>query len=126
MVGKRQSDGYLLDFGDVKKTLRGICKEHNEYLLLPMKSDVLTFKKTETNIEIFCEDGSHFSVPKSDCKELPIAHTSAEELAEYICGLLLDKLGKDFLIKQRNITFIEISVSEAPGQSALYQQKLSL
>lgn len=34
-------DGYVLDFGEIKKMSRVICKELNESFLVPMNSDVL-------------------------------------------------------------------------------------
>lgn len=83
-----------------------------------MKSDVLTIKENDKNIEIICEDGSFFSFPKTDCKQLPITHTSAEELAEYFLNSVLEKFSMDFLINERKIKTIEVSVSEAPGQTA--------
>lgn len=42
------SDGYVLDFGDVKDVTKAACKELNEYLILPGKSDVL---------DIYVQDG---------------------------------------------------------------------
>ncbi len=44
---RRSSDGYLLDFGDVKAVVKKICKELNEYFLCPMHSDVLDISKHE-------------------------------------------------------------------------------
>ena len=78
------NDGYVIDFGDVKKILRNICKELNEYFIVPMKSDVLDIKEDGTQLCMTCEDGSFFSFPKGDCKMLPLYHSSAEELAHYI------------------------------------------
>ena len=45
---RRNSDGYVLDFGDVKEVTKAVCKELNEYLLLPGSSDIL---------DIYVEDG---------------------------------------------------------------------
>lgn len=77
-------DGYLIDFGDIKKAARAICKELNEYFILPMLSDAMTISEEDSQICLTCEDGAKFSIPKTDCAILPIYHSSAEELAHYL------------------------------------------
>jgi dihydroneopterin triphosphate aldolase (PTPS-III) / 6-pyruvoyltetrahydropterin synthase len=76
-------DGYVIDFGDIKKSTRRLCKELNEYFIAPMKSDTLSFSEVDKQLCIVCEDGSTFSFPKTDVKMLPIIHSSAEELSHY-------------------------------------------
>ncbi len=39
---QRGHDGYLIDFGDIKKVTRTLCKELNEHLIVPTRSDVMT------------------------------------------------------------------------------------
>jgi 6-pyruvoyl-tetrahydropterin synthase len=44
LIGERiQEDGYLLDFGDVKRAVRKLCKEMNEHFICPMLSDVIEY-----------------------------------------------------------------------------------
>jgi dihydroneopterin triphosphate aldolase (PTPS-III) / 6-pyruvoyltetrahydropterin synthase len=76
-------DGYVIDFGDVKKATRKLCKQMNEYFLCPMKSDVLTITEADQQVCLVCEDGSNFSFPRTDVMMLPIIHSSAEELSHY-------------------------------------------
>lgn len=78
------NDGYLIDFGDIKKATRAICSSMNEYFICPMKSPSMKITETETQICLDCEDGSHFVFPRTDCKTLPILHSSAEEMAHYV------------------------------------------
>ena len=82
--GRLNIDGYLIDFGDIKKATRSICQSFNEYFLCPMKSEAMTITEDKNNMCLNCEDGSFFSFPKADCILLPIYHSSAEELAHYI------------------------------------------
>lgn len=83
--GRLNVDGYLIDFGDIKKATRSICQSFNEYFLCPMKSEAMNITEdSNNNICLNCEDGSLFSFPKADCILLPIYHSSAEELAHYI------------------------------------------
>lgn len=78
-------DGYLVDFGDVKRVVRFLCRSMNEYFICPMKSDVMKIKESDDGLQICltCEDGAFFSFPKNDCVQLPLVHSTAEELAHY-------------------------------------------
>ncbi len=91
VIGKSylQSDGYLMDFGIIKKAVRSLCKSMNEYFICPMKSDVLTIKEEGTQLCLECEDGAIFSFPRTDCLLLPLIHSSAEELAHYMYFALI-------------------------------------
>lgn len=121
-VGKDtlNSSGYLIEFGEIKKVVRAVCNDLDEYFLCPMKSDVLRINENHNQILIECEDGSAFSIPKSDCKLLPIAHTSAEELARYLWCRVVRDIGVDVLSRQ-NVNEIELTLSESEGQSATFR-----
>ncbi|KAK8802038.1 hypothetical protein WA158_006433 [Blastocystis sp. Blastoise] len=121
LKGPVYSDGYVLDFGDVKSITRRMCKQFNQHFLVPMKSDVLKINVTEKQVEITTEDDSFFSFPLVDCVLLPIIHTSAEEMAKYLCDLFLKELGEE-TIKKRHIQEIDISVSEITNQTANYHR----
>ena len=116
-------DGYLLDFGDIKIASRNLCKSLNEYFICPMNSDAIEITENTTNLCLQCEDGTNFSFPKSDCAMLPLVHSSAEELCHYLWFQLVRRLGIDSLHK-RGIKILEVSVAEAPGQSAIYRNSL--
>jgi len=76
-------DGYVLDFGDIKKVARKLCKSLNEYFICPTKSTDMVITEADGQVCLECEDGSKFSFPRSDCAMLPIVHSSAEELAHW-------------------------------------------
>jgi len=132
LFGKLCDDGYVIDFGDVKKIVKEACKDLNEYFLVPMKSDVIDINTVPhtrdgvtvgEQIELRTEDGSFFSIPASDCKCLPIRHVTAEELAEYLWDDVVQRLTMEFLCR-RGIRTMEISVAERPIQRALYKRNL--
>lgn len=125
LEGALGDDGYVMDFGEVKGVVVAICKEWNERFICPMNSDALEIKTVEGNLTIDCEDGAHFSFPADDCLLLPIVHSSAEEIAEYFCSLLVKRLSLNYLVN-RKVTKLEISVAEACNQEALYTVDLSL
>lgn len=81
--GHLGNDGYLIDFGDIKKVVRNICKEMNEYFICPMKSPELNISVNDEQVCVSCPDGASFCFPSSDCAMLPIMHSSAEELSHY-------------------------------------------
>lgn len=116
-------DGYVIDFGDIKKAARSLCKELNEYFICPKNSDVLGIEEQGVQICITCEDGAQFTFPKTDVAMLPIVHSSAEELAHYLWCRLLRKIGLSTM-HARGITSIEVCVSEAPRQSAVFRCSL--
>lgn len=82
-------EGYLIDFGDLKRAARTLCKSLNEYFICPMNSDVIQIVESDTQLCLTCEDGAVFSFPRSDCMKLPLVHSSAEEISHYVwCRLI--------------------------------------
>jgi len=86
LVGTEElgSEGYLIDFGEVKKLLRAICREINEYFICPIYSPNMKITTDAGQLCLDCDDGSKFSFPLSDCALLPIKHSSAEEITHYL------------------------------------------
>lgn len=118
-------DGYLMDFGDIKKVTRSLCSQLNEYFILPGKTDSMILEDNGEQYCLTCEDGAKFAFPKGDCKMLPIVHSSAEELAHYLWGRIVRTIGLESL-KSRDIRILEVSVAEAPQQQATYRCKIPL
>lgn len=114
------ADGYLLDFGEVKKAVKAICADMDEYFLVPAKSDVLKLTMDDKQLLIECEDGAAFSLPKTDVKLLPLVHTSAEEMARYLWCRVVRDIG---IVPLRNagIQRIELSLRETEGQAATFR-----
>lgn len=148
LLGSHQigRDGYVVDFGCVKSVAKDVCKTLNEYFLVPLLSEVFEItvhededkegngagicgavntggNKYPGSVVIKCEDGSTFTFPRQDCLLLPIMHSTAEELAIYIFGKLVDGLDAEYLIK-RGVTMMEITVSEAVGQDATFRHAI--
>lgn len=112
------SDGYIVDFGDVKKVARSLCKPLKSRTLIPTKSDVLQIQETDGQVNILCEDGARMSLPAADCAMLPIVHSTAEEISEYLWKECMRLLGPMF--RSRGVEWCEVTVSERPGQGASY------
>ena len=110
------ADGYVLDFGLVKRVAKGLCEELDERVLLPARSDCLVVRADADAVEVTTERGDRFRFPATDVRLLPIAHSSAEELAAYLLARLRDLLGA--AAGGRGIVALEVGVAEAPGQAA--------
>ena len=82
-------DGYLIDFGVIKRETREICRSITERFICPMRSKSINITEEEGQICLLCEDGARFSFPKGDCALLPLVHSSAEELAHWLWHTLI-------------------------------------
>ncbi|CRG93857.1 6-pyruvoyltetrahydropterin synthase, putative [Plasmodium gallinaceum] len=123
MKGSIQNDGYVIDFSILKDVIKKICKELDHRFILPIYSDVLKIEKVNNNIKITCEDNSEYSFPESDCVEIPIKHSSSEEIGNYIIERVIEEIDLSFL-KSRKINYIEMCVSESPTQKAILYKYL--
>ncbi|HJQ85176.1 MAG TPA: 6-pyruvoyl tetrahydropterin synthase family protein [Candidatus Binatia bacterium] len=109
-------DGYVLDFGLVKRVAKELCAELDERVLVPERSDCLVVTRLADAVEVTTELGDRFRFPAADVRLLPIAHSSAEELAAYLVGRLRDALRSE--AAGRGLVAVEVGVAEAPGQVA--------
>jgi len=114
-------DGYVLDFGLVKRVAKELCEQLDERVLLPAGSDCLRIVEAGDGVEVTTERGDRFRFPASDVRLLPIAHSSAEELAAYLAGRLRDALRAE--AGGRGLVALEIGVAEAPGQAAYCREE---
>jgi len=113
-------DGYVLDFGLVKRVAKALCDELDERFVVPAESDCLRVTASADSVEVITETGDRFVVPAKDCAVLPIVHSSAEELAGYLLGRLRAALRTE--VGGRGIAAIEVGVGEAPGQVAFVRE----
>jgi 6-pyruvoyl-tetrahydropterin synthase len=117
------ADGYVIDFGVVKRVAEALCAELSERTLVPMRSDCLTIEASAGSVRMITVDGGRFEFPVGDCALLPIVHSSAEELAAYLVGRLRDGLAAE--VRGRDIRAIAVGVAEAPGQMAWCEETLA-
>ena len=116
------SDGYVLDFGLVKRLALELCSELDERVLVPESSDCLRVRATGTDVAVTTEGGEEFRFPKADVRLLPIRHSSAEEIAAYLLARLRAALAA--AAPGRGVVALEIGVAEAPGQTAYCRESL--
>jgi dihydroneopterin triphosphate aldolase (PTPS-III) / 6-pyruvoyltetrahydropterin synthase len=123
LEGNLASTGYVIDFGLIKKLTKEIVDRLDERTIIPASSDCLKIEgPKDGKVRIRYED-DEFVLPAADVCLLPIAHSSAEELARYIWDELAAALVARGALS--NVTTMEISVAEGPGQSAHYRSQTS-
>ena len=119
--GRLAATGYVLDFGLIKKLTKEIVDRIDERTIVPLNSDCLKIEREGDRIRIRYED-DEFVLPAADICELPIVHSSAEELARFIFSELREALRARSALE--NIVAIEVSVAEGPGQAAIYREEI--
>lgn len=121
LEGELTEDRYVFDFVVLKKIIRQICDALDHRFLLPQQSKDLDVKKTDGEWEIRFED-RRYVLPAQDVLALPVDNITAERLAEYICGQLVEALQEHDVA---NLTAVTVGVEEADGQTAFYQRPFS-
>eukprot|EP00929_Paragymnodinium_shiwhaense_P055807 TRINITY_DN27934_c0_g1_i1.p1 TRINITY_DN27934_c0_g1~~TRINITY_DN27934_c0_g1_i1.p1 ORF type:complete len:244 (-),score=42.24 TRINITY_DN27934_c0_g1_i1:9-740(-) len=128
IFGERAAEtGYIIDFGVVKACLRKICTELNERFIVPLQSDVIAIETDDASNALCmrCEDGAEFRMPLTDCALLPIVHSTAEELAEFVHRRLSEELSQRSALKSSATPcWMEVTVSERPTQAAAHAGEL--
>jgi len=116
LEGPLSRQGYVVDFGIVKRVARRLCDRLNEKFLLPRDSDCLAIEENGRDVTVRYEQ-DEFRLPKDDVALLPIAHSSAEELARYLAGELDRELAREGVGRPASL---EVGVEESRGQTAFY------
>jgi 6-pyruvoyl-tetrahydropterin synthase len=111
--------GYVVDFGVVKRIARRLCERLDERLLIPLKSDCLEVRE-EGDAVLVRYERDEFRFPRGDVLLLPIVHSSAEELAQYLTGELRKALAEEGV---GSLTAVEVGVEESFGQAAVFRRE---
>jgi 6-pyruvoyltetrahydropterin/6-carboxytetrahydropterin synthase len=117
--GDLGNQGYVVDFGVVKKIARHVCSSLDERVLIPADSDCLRIREEGEQVVVLYED-DEFRFPRADVVLLPIIHSSAEELARYLVGEVRRELEREGMA---GVQVIQIGVEETTGQAAFYRQE---
>ncbi len=118
--GPLTDDSYVYDFVVLKKTTRGICEMLDHCFLLPVNNPHLAIRQINHHWEIDYKD-SHYMFPEKDVKPMPVDNITAERLAEFIWGKLVEVLRQD---PDQVLETLTVGVEEADGQAAFYKCRL--
>ena len=120
--GRLATTGYVLDFALIKKLTREIVAHLDEHTIIPASSDCLIISQQDGCVSVTYE-GDRFAFPAADVALVPIVHSSAEELARFIWSELHRELAVRSALN--DVSAMEVSVAEGPGQTAIYRQEIS-
>jgi 6-pyruvoyltetrahydropterin/6-carboxytetrahydropterin synthase len=112
--GPLAADYYVFDFVALKARTRAITDELDHHMLLATRNPVIVLEEAGAGIRVRYKD-REWLFPRGDCVLLPIENTTAELIARYIAGRLLESL----LAHHRFVPeVLRVEVEENVGQSA--------
>ncbi|MDX1949908.1 MAG: 6-carboxytetrahydropterin synthase [Rickettsiales bacterium] len=106
-----KENGLVFDYGIAKKHIEKMCKEHNEYMLLPAYSKLIKIVKETDYIYVYF-NGEKIPFLHRDVKILPVENVSVEDLSHYF----LEEFKKSFISQFPDISSCAIKIFSGPGQ----------
>lgn len=116
--GALGEDSLVVNFISLKAVLRELGKELDHRFMLQRESTSLQIEATETTWRVTTPAGAQYSFPAHDVVALPIDNTTAERLAEWFSGRLLQVLEER---GATNVEALQVEVWEGPGQRGSYR-----
>jgi 6-pyruvoyltetrahydropterin/6-carboxytetrahydropterin synthase len=119
--GPLNQDQYVIDFIALRDALQRIVDALDHRVLLPTEHPTIAVAEQSTaeSHEVIAQhEKRRWTFPLEDCVLLPVANTTAEQLAKYIADQLFEMLG-DAAIQA--ITQLEVGVDECDGQWGVYR-----
>lgn len=119
LEGSLQPSDYVLDFLVVKPLMKQVCELLDHKVMLPTENEDLRIEQGDSVVGVIYGK-KQYSFPAEDVLLLPIHNTSAELLARYICGVLVEEIKNRF--GGDGVTAIKVGVQESFGQEASYEE----
>ncbi|MBC8164047.1 MAG: 6-carboxytetrahydropterin synthase [Roseiflexaceae bacterium] len=120
--GPLDQNSYVFNFVTLKRMMKRISDELDHRMLLPSES-VLISVEPQPDGGVLVRVGTRwYRFPGEDVVILPIANTTVELIARYLCGQLHEQLAQSG--DASHLCAIEVEVEETFGQSATYREEL--
>jgi 6-pyruvoyltetrahydropterin/6-carboxytetrahydropterin synthase len=119
--GPLNQNQYVIDFIALRDALQQIVDALDHRVLLPTEHPTIAVAEQTTaeSQEVVAQhDHRRWTFPLEDCVLLPVANTTAEQLARYIADQLFETLGEAAI---HAIAQLEIGVDECDGQWGVYR-----
>lgn len=116
LEGELTVDSWVWDFGDLKRRARAVCEQLDHRFLLQRESELLTSRLVGDGWEVRFND-RRYVFPEHDVAALAIDNTTAERLAEWFAGRLLETFPPGAGKTLRKLT---VGIEEMPGQTGWY------
>ena len=120
VIGELNEESYVLDFVALKNITREVCKTLDHLFLLPRLSKHLEIMERPGEWEIRFA-GQRYVLPASSVLPLPVENVTAERLAEYLAGRILERLRA---AGASNLVTLMVGVEETEMQTAFYSVDL--
>ncbi|MDJ0837361.1 MAG: 6-pyruvoyl tetrahydropterin synthase family protein [Acidobacteriota bacterium] len=115
LEGDRLEDGMIFPFHLVKPVINRLCKEWDEYVLLPTTAPAVRIEENGDQVELHLETSQcrkFYSFPREDVVLLACNNISSENLAV----LFLEKLSGELGELNLGLTGLHVSIAESSGQ----------
>jgi 6-pyruvoyltetrahydropterin/6-carboxytetrahydropterin synthase len=107
--------GFVVDFAVLKRAVRTLIDPMDHRLLVPTANPSLTVREDGDRLRLDYQTPDWLVVPRRHACLLPVPHTTAEALAEYLADRLLADLAWEGVAGLQRIV---VEVEESPGQAA--------
>ena len=112
VYGPLDENQYVIDFITLRDALKAITLQLDHHMLLPESHPSIRVESSEKEVLVTFEE-RRWIFPREDCVILPVANTTAEQLAEWMGRQLLESLQSQGIT---NIEKLVIGVDENEGQ----------
>ena len=110
--GPLDENRYVVDFIAFRDSLAEIVKRLDHHVILPDRHPMISLEATEVEVTVRFR-AKRWVFPIEDCMILPIANTTAEEIAWWIANQVKEKMKSKV---PHSIRSIEVGVDENHGQ----------
>jgi 6-pyruvoyltetrahydropterin/6-carboxytetrahydropterin synthase len=115
--GPLDANWYVFDFIALKHLTRAITDELDHRMMLATRNPFIRVEEGPRSVHVRYRE-REWLFPRDDCVLLPIENTTAELLARYIAGRVVDGLQQQHGFRPR---VVRVEVEENIGQSATYE-----
>jgi 6-pyruvoyltetrahydropterin/6-carboxytetrahydropterin synthase len=119
--GELDENRYVFDFIALKHRTKAITDELDHRMLLATRNPLIALEEGPKSIRVHYRD-REWLFPRDDCFLLPVENTTAELLACYIAGRLVEDLQKHHHYRP---AVLRVEVEENVGQSATCEWRAS-
>ena len=113
-----EETGWVIDFVEVKRIMRGLCGAIDHLVLLPLESSRIGVVEEGETVRVAVDGQPRYVFPRRDCALLPVPNTTVEMLARLLADRLRAELDATGAVGP---SAIEMEVEETSGQSAVYR-----
>lgn len=110
--------GFLLDFAVLKQALKALIEPMDHKLLIPSANPALTVREDGDRLALDYTSPDWMVVPSAHACLIPVRHTTAELLAEYLGRAVWDRLAAGGAV----LSDLSLQVEESTGQTATWRR----